>query len=262
MKTQPTALQRILRSRFFVMGYWVTGILFIILFVTDTFIMPWYVHQGGTMIVPSVIGLKEEEAIQKLESMNLQPRRGEVRPDNKYPEGYVVMQNPLPDQVVKSERRIYLTISGGEQLVVVPSLRGRTLRDSKFALDRSGLRQGGIQYKISAEFPEGTIITQDVIPGSKVRKGTYIGMMVSAGESIDSIFIPSLIGRTLTDAQRILREKGLKLGNITYQFNTELLPNTVIDQLPRENEVVTVKKEVDLFIVQAPQPGTTNREQQ
>ena len=261
MKTQLTALQRILRSRLFVIGYWVTGALFILLFVTDTFIMPWYVHQGGTMTVPNVIGIKEEEAIQKLQAMNLQPRRGEVRPDNKYPEGYVVMQNPLPDQIVKSERRIYLTISGGEQLVVVPSLKGRTLRDSKFALDRSGLRQGGIQYKISSEFPEGTIITQDVIPGSKFRKGTYIGVMVSAGESIDSIFIPSLIGRTLTEAQRILREKGLKLGNITYQFNTDLLPNTVIDQLPRENEVVTVKKEVDLFIVQAPQQGTTNSEQ-
>jgi serine/threonine-protein kinase len=238
----------------------VTGALFILLFVTDTFIMPWYVHQGGTMTVPNVIGMKEEEAIRALDKMNLQPRRGEVRPDNKYPEGYVVMQNPLPDQVVKSERRIYLTISGGEQMVLVPALKGRTLRDSKFALDRSGLRQGGIQYQVSVDFPEGTIISQDAIPGSKVRKGTYIGVLVSAGESIDSIFIPSLIGKTLTEAQRILREKGLKLGNITYQFNTELLPNTVIDQLPRENEIVTVKKEVDLFIVQAPQQGTPNRE--
>jgi serine/threonine-protein kinase len=205
--------------------------------------------------------MKEEEAVKVLQSYKLQPRRGEIRPDNKIPEGYIVMQNPLPDHIVKSERRVYLTVSGGELSVIVPTLRGKTLRDSKFSLDRAGLRQGGITYSTSLEFPEGTIILQDIPAGSKVKKGTYIGMTVSAGESIDSIFIPSLIGRTLSDAQKILRDKGLKLGNITYQFNAELLPNTVIDQLPRENEIVTVKKEVDLFISQSPERGINNREQ-
>lgn len=232
----------------------------ITLFVLDSFVLPWYVNRGGTRVVPNVIGLKEEEAINVLQELQLQPKRGEVRPDNKYPEGYVVMQNPLSDQIVKTDRRVYLTISGGEQLVLVPALRGKTLRDSKFSLDRVGLRQGGIVYQTSTEFPEGTIITQDIPPGNKVKKFSYVGITVSAGESIDSIFVPSLLGKTLTEAQKILKDKGLKLGNITYQINTELLPNTVIDQLPRENEIVTFKKEVDLFVAQAPEKNTPIRE--
>lgn len=260
MTNTKSMVARILTSRFFRRLYWIVGMLVVLLFLFDTFVMPWYVHRGGTMVVPSVIGMKEAEAFQLLQSMNLQPKRGDVRPDNKYPEGYVVMQNPLAEEIVKAERRVYLTISGGEQLVLVPTLRGRTLRDSKFTLDRVGLRQGGIAYQTSTEFPEGTIITQDIPPGSKVKKATYVGITVSAGESVDSIFVPSLIGKTLTEAQKILKDKGLKLGNITYQINAELLPNTVIDQLPRENEIVTFRKEVDLFIAQAPEKGTVIRE--
>ena len=57
-------------------------------------------------------------------------------------------------------------------------------------------------------------------------------------------------------AFQILKDKGLRTGNITYQINDELLPNTIIDQLPRENEVVTTQKDVDLFISQT--PDTTN----
>lgn len=261
MKEHRSLIHRILQKKVVIFAMWSIGIVMILTFILDTFVMPWYVNDGGTMSVPNVIGLKEEEAFKVLQSHKLQPKRGEIRPDNKYPEGYIVMQNPMPDQIVKSERRVYLTVSGGEQSVIVPTLRGKTLRDSKFSLDRAGLRQGGIVYSTSMEFPEGTIILQDIPAGSKVKKGTYIGITVSAGESIDSIYIPSLIGRTLSEAQKILRDKGLKLGNITYQFNSELLPNTVIDQLPRVNEIVTVKKEVDLFISQTPERGSNNREQ-
>lgn len=240
--------------------YWLIGIFVVALFILDSFIMPYYVNKGGTTIVPSVVGMKEETARKILDSLKLEPKRGEIRQDPSYPEGYVILQNPASEQIVKSGRRVYLTISGGEQDVLVPSLRGRTIRDAKFSLDRAGLRQGAIQYQTSKELPEGTIISQDIPAGNKVKKSTYISVIVSAGESIDSIYVPSLIGKTFTEAQKLLKEKGLRLGNVTYEPNDELLPNTVINQLPREDEVVTTQKEVDLFISQT--PNTTNKKEQ
>jgi serine/threonine-protein kinase len=160
---------------------------------------------------------------------------------------------------VKNGRRVYLTISGGEQDAVVPSLRGRSIRDAKFALDRAGLRQGALQYQVSTELPEGTIISQDVPPGNKMKHNSFISFVVSAGESIDSIYVPSLVGKTYSEAIKILKEKGLRTGNITYQLNEELVPNTVIDQLPREDEIVTTQKEVDLFISQSPDKSVNKR---
>lgn len=252
MKKQPGIIQKILFSRSLRPLYWFIGAFVVILFVFDSFIMPYYVNKGGTLTVPNVVGLKEETARKILDSLHLEPRRGDIRQDPSFPEGHVILQNPASEQIVKTGRRVYLTISGGEQDVIVPSLRGRSIRDAKFALDRAGLRQGAIQYQISVDLPEGTIISQDLIAGNRVKKNTYISVIVSAGESIDSIYVPSLIGKTLTEAQKILKEKGLRTGNITFQFNDELLPNTVIDQLPRENDVVTTQKEIDLFISQAP----------
>lgn len=258
MKTIKELSIQLLKSKILRPFYWSGGIFLVLIFILDSFVMPWYVNKGGTLIVPNIVGMKEADAKSLLDSLHFEARIGDVRSDNTYPEGYVVGQNPMPEQIVKTGRRVYMTISGGEQQVVVPSLKGRTIRDTKFALDRVGLRQGGIRYQTSIEFPEGTIIVQDIPPGSKVKKGTYIGVTVSAGESIDSIYVPSLIGKTLSEAQKILKEKGLRLGNLVYQVNEDLLPNTIIDQLPRENEIVTTKKEVDLFVAQAPDKNRQN----
>jgi len=253
---QQSIIVRIAKSKMLRPIYWTLGAFVVLLFIFDSFIMPYYVNKGGTLTVPNVVGIKEEAARKILDSLHLEPRRGEVRQDPAYPEGYVILQNPAPEQIVKTGRRVYLTISGGEQDVIVPSLRGRSIRDAKFALDRAALHQGAIQYQVSIDLPEGTIISQDIPPGSKVKKSTYISVVVSAGESIDSIYVPALTGKTLTEALKILKEKGLRSGNITYQYNDELLPNTVIDQLPRENEVVTTQKEVDLFVSQTPEKTT------
>lgn len=256
MKKFGNILLSILTSKTLRPFFWLLGLCVVLLFVIDSLIMPYYVNKGGTQIVPNVVGMKEETAKKILDSLHLEPKRGEIRQDPSYPEGYVILQNPSPEQLVKTGRRVYLTISGGEQDVIVPSLRGRSIRDAKFALDRAALRQGAIQYQVSIELPEGTIVTQDIPAGSKVKKNSYISLIVSAGESIDSIYIPSLIGKTYSEAQKILKEKGLRTGNITYQINDELLPNTIIDQLPRENEIVTTQKDVDLFVSQAPDKST------
>ncbi len=232
--------------------YLFIGICIVFIFIIDTFVMPYYVNKGGTLVVPNVVGMKEETAKRILDSLHFEPRRGEIRQDNTYPVGHVILQNPAVDQIVKNGRRVYLTISGGEQDAIVPSLRGRSIRDAKFALDRAGLRQGAIQYQVSSELPEGTITTQDIPAGNKIKHNSFISFVVSAGESIDSIYVPSLIGKTFGEAVKLLKDKGLRTGNITYQMNEELVPNTVIDQLPRENDIVTTQKEVDLFVSQSP----------
>lgn len=232
---------------------WALGSLLLLVVILDKIILPWYVNHGGTLAVPDVVGMPEADAVRILDSLKLEPRRGEVRPDKDYAEGYVVAQNPIAAQIVKPNRRVYLTISGGEQLAIMPELKGRSIRDTKFALDRSGLKLGAVLREISKEFPEGTIISQDVTAGSKVKRGSYIRVTQSAGPTMDSLVVPSVVGKTLNEAQKMLTQKGFKVGSITYQINADLLPNTVIDQLPRMNEVVSYGKTIDLFIAQAPE---------
>ncbi len=253
-------MKDLFRSKMTRVVLWCAGGLLFVVLLLDNVILPWYVNHGGTLVVPDVVGMPEAEAFRLLDSLNLEPRKGDVHPDKDYPEGYVVAQNPVSPQIVKPRRRVYLTISGGEQLAVVPELKGRSLRDTKFALDRSGLKLGTVLRQISKEFPEGTIISQDVVSGAKVKHGSYIGVTESTGQSMDSLVVPNIVGKTLVDAQKILVQKGFKTGNITYQSNADLLPNTVIGQLPRAGDIASFGKPIDLFVAQAPDKKRTVQE--
>ena len=116
--------------------------------------LPLYVNHGKTLQVPNVTGLPVEQAKSALSTAGLQPVESETRPDPAEPVGTVVFQNPAPQSVVKQGRRVYLTVSGGEVTVVVPQLRGRSMRDAKFALERYGLKLGAITFEPSNQYPE------------------------------------------------------------------------------------------------------------
>lgn len=240
-------------------AYIVLAVFVVLLTFFDSVLMPWYVNKT-TVAIPNVVGMKEADAITLLKSLNLEALQGDTRMDKQYPEGTVVAQNPEGQQFVKEGRRIYLTISGGEKLVVIPSFKGSTLRNAKFVLDRLGLHQGALSYAVSTEFPEGTIMSQEPPQGANVRHNGFVNFMISAGTSIDSIVVPELIGKSLTEAQKVLLEKGLSVGTITYQQSVDLLPNTVIEQVPRPLEIVTVEKYVDLIIATPAEKPKTGRE--
>lgn len=224
--------------------------LFLVLFVVcNDLVIPWYVNQGGIVKVPSVTGKSYEEAERILDSLGLEARKGDVRPDRSHKAGVVIIQNPVPDHEVKRGRRVYLTVSGGEQMVVVPNIKGRTLRDARFALEREGLKLGAVEYQPSEQFPANTIMEQKTGAGTKAKRDAYVSIVVSQGASSQSITVPDLVGKTLTDAEALLVSSGLRRGNITYSVSSDLLPNTVLEQFPRKGEVVPKDQPVDLVVV-------------
>lgn len=223
----------------------------VMFFLSNDILLPWYVNSGGIIEIPDVVGQGFEEAEQTLRSLGLEPRKGDVRMDREHPAGTVILQNPVEGSKVKPGRRIYLTLSGGEILVEVPNLKGRTLRDAKYALEREGLKLGAIEYRSSDQYPLNTIIEQMTDPGARVRHDAFVSVVVSQGITTEKIAVPDLYGKNLTEAQRILSSSNLRLGNITYVPSPNLLPNTVIQQFPPGGELVINGQPVDLIIVQA-----------
>jgi eukaryotic-like serine/threonine-protein kinase len=225
-------------------------LLFVLLFVVcNNVIMPWYVNRVGISTVPNVVGLKFEDSSHLIDSLGLEPRVGDTKLDNKYAAGYVVIQNPLSGSVVKRGRRVYLTISGGEQKFYVPNLRGKSVRDAKLSLERNGLILGDTELSPSDELPENTIIDQSLPPGVEVKKNSAISIVVSQGKITDKITVPNVVGRSYSEAEKILGEAGLKIGQITYQASSILLPNTVVDQFPRNGEIVAYGEKINLFLI-------------
>jgi beta-lactam-binding protein with PASTA domain len=225
------------------------GIL-VVFYVFNNIVMPWYVQQGKTTKVPNVVGKGLDEALMMLTEAGLPGKRAGVRTDKQYPEGTVVVQIPPAGSEVKFGRGVYLTVSGGEPLVVVPSLRGQSLRDATFSLERVGLIMGSTTYQVSEEYPQGTIIDQDTPQSSKVSSGKVINVTVSQGKNADQVPVPDIMNRSFSEAERIVIQAGLRVGNITYQVNAELLPNTIIEQFPKAGQLVPAGQAIDLVVAQ------------
>lgn len=233
----------------------------LLFFVCNNVLMPWFVGHGGTVHVPSVVGMPFERAKQMIDSLELEALQGDIRTSENFSAGIVIAQNPISEMTVKKGRRVYLTVSGGEQLVQVPNLKGKTIRDAKFAIDRNGLKIGAITYTVNDSFPVNTIINQSVAPFSKVKRALHISVVVSQGISVDRLAVPDVVGKTLSEAGKILADHSLRIGTVTYQSSPTLLPNTIVDQYPRSGELVEHGQSIDLFVVRGGErkkPSTEN----
>lgn len=229
---------------------------FVALFLLLNYIvLPAYVNHGSRLSVPSVIGKPVAEARATIESARLRVVEADTRSDARYPPGTVIQQNPAAGAIVKENRHIYLTLSGGEVQVVIPLLRGRSLRDARFSLDRFGLRLGAVVYDTSDTYPENTIIEQRPASDSRVTKGSAVDMVVSRGHIPNAAQAPLVIGKTVPEAEKILQNAGLKRGIITYQPSFDLVPNTVVDQYPRPGEPLEPGQVVDLFVIKDGRPA-------
>jgi eukaryotic-like serine/threonine-protein kinase len=213
----------------------------------NSLLMPWYVKHAVLVKVPNVIGMNFLEASKVLEDAGLDVKQGDLRYDESKPIGQILDQNPPSDLMVKYGRRIYLIVCGGEQLVEVPKLVGRTMRDAKFSLEQRNLQVGEILKKFSNEYSEDIVISQVIQPGSKVKKSTKIDLIVSFGQQIGDIIIPDLTGKKLEDAKKLLEEKKLKVGKITYQAS-ELTSGQVVEQYPSKDKSAKENTPIDLIV--------------
>jgi eukaryotic-like serine/threonine-protein kinase len=230
---------------------------FIVLIVLlNNVIMPWYVSEPEEK-VPNVVALKEEKAIEALKDANLEPIINDTTFDERYSRGTIILQKPGAGETVKEGRRVYLFVSGGEPVVLVPTLKGRSVRDAKFSLERLGLTLGHVDY-IPSTNPKNMIFDQQYVEGTPLKKGDSVGVSVSAGEEYGEITVPDLIGKSVTEAEKILQDSSLAIGKINYQPSFSLLPNTVLDQYPSKGNKANKGDQVDLFVTKSAESKDQN----
>ena len=223
--------------------------LVVFLVIMNVIVLPLYVS-GQEFSVPNLIGKNKDTAIKILKDMDLNPIINSSRYDEKYPKDQIIFQKPLPKSIVKEGRRIYLTVSGGDQLIRMPNLINKTLRDAKITLIRTGLELGKID-SIESEFPVDIVCDQEFFEGREVPKGTEVNITLSLGPRIGMIRIPNILGHTLNEAEKILKTNSLRIGMKTYITSTTLLPNTVTDQQPSEGTLVPVGDSVNVVLTQS-----------
>jgi beta-lactam-binding protein with PASTA domain len=94
--------------------------------------------------------------------------------------------------------------------------------------------------------PEGSIINQNPLPGSLVKKGTPVSVVVSKGK--EGIALPNFSSVPLEEARKILAEMGLKIGSITEQSSVSVAKGSIISTFPSPNSIVKKGAIIDLVI--------------
>ena len=234
------------RKSFLIKAFLTLVFVIVIVIGFNNFILPWFVSSPEE-IVPNLVGKTYENAVAELDSVNLQAVITDTIYNEKYNVGTVILQKPNPGQVVKDGRRVYLFISGGKQTVKVPNLKGKSIREAKFTLERIGLNMGEIQDLPSTN-PKDMIYDQQYAEGTPLKKGDSVGVTLTIGILSSRVILPDFIGKSLSEVIEILADSSLRVGTVTYRVSNSLLPNTIIDQFPSQGNVVSVGSQVDLFV--------------
>ena len=211
------------------------GILMLLLL--DNLIMPAYTNYDEGLTVPNVTELSLEEAEELLTSYGLRFEVSERRSNQAFPANYVIDQTPAAPEIVKPNRKIYLTVNTATTITVeVPKLVELSLTNAKVQLENYGLRIGTVSYQ-SARF-KNSVMRQSIEAGKVVEKGSMINLTVSDGLGEKIVKVPGIIGARLSEAQRKLREAGLRVGEIRFQPSKQYPPNSILDYVPKKEEVV------------------------
>lgn len=211
------------------------GALFLLLL--DFVIMPAYTNYDEGVSVPDVSQVSLEEAQQRLTSYGLRYEVAERRSSSGYPANYVIDQTPAAADIVKPNRKIYLTVNTvTNPKVEVPKVVNLSKRNAEIQLENYGLSVGTISYE-SSRF-RNSVLRQSIPPGEIVPKGTQVDLAISDGLGEKMVEIPNIIGLRLSEAQLKLQEAGLRVGEIRFQPNKEFEPNVILDYEPKKDQVV------------------------
>ncbi|MEX2463747.1 MAG: PASTA domain-containing protein [Balneolaceae bacterium] len=204
--------------------------------IMDQLVMPYYTNFNEGVTVPDVTKISLEEAESKLEKIGLRHEILDRRANSVYPANYIIDQSPAPKQIVKPNRKIYLTVNTAvTPQTVVPNVVNMSLRNAEIQLENHGLVVGTRSYE-SSRF-RNTILRQTVAAEDTVARGTVVNLVVSDGLGSRMVTVPDVIGLRLTDAQQTITRAGLRVGEIRYQPSKEFTPNTVISITPNETEL-------------------------
>lgn len=239
-------MKNLLQKPFIRKSLYLLGGFIVLILLLDNVILPWYVS-SKEVVVPSVIGQHKNEAIKTLERAGFSHMLSDTSFAENIPKDHIFLQKPEAGKIVKTGRVIYLFVSGGEQEVKVPLLKGKSLVDARFALERVGLKMGFIN-EVASTYPKDMIFDQQYVEGTPLKKGQTVSVSLSLGAATGDIIVPDLIGKSLTQARIILSDSSLTVGKINYQISSTLLPNTVLDQYPAPGNKLNAGEQVDLFV--------------
>ena len=150
--------------------------------------------------------------------------------DSVYPKGQqpgsIYQQDPLPGSKIKKGRNVYaIIVAVTPEKTLMPDLKGISLREAIGRLESNGLQVDCLEYvdysyknNVIGQYFQGNPIDK----GTELVKGSKIMLRVGLGRDRTTVKVPNLIGKSASDAKRLLNLAGLNLGTETFEDQDSL----------------------------------------
>ena len=227
--------------------YWIAGLT--VLFVVFLSIyLAWSVlfkpADNDTFKIEDYRGKMYDEVKPQLDAKGF--NISEVWRESTLPKGVIIDQSIQPGEDYKSGNftSLELIISSGPKLSTVPDVREKEYRDAQNEITSAGLKWK-IERENNKDVPANYVIRTSPEGGEQVAPDTEVIIYVSRGEEVKRTKVPNLVGKTELDAQKLLSDAKLTLGNILPAGVTK---GIVIRQLPVAYEEVLEGETVSIWL--------------
>jgi beta-lactam-binding protein with PASTA domain len=143
----------------------------------------------------------------------------------------------------------YLTLTmiiKSEDTVIVPDLAGKNVVYALELLTDLGLNTKVEGSEYSTDMPKNNVIFQEPEPGSEIKKGRDVRVIISKGPK--SILMPNLENLPVQQARIILEENSLCQGQISSIYSNRIKKDSVIAQVPTAGTMITRSECVNLLV--------------
>ncbi len=169
----------------------------------------WWYGAARYTQAPSLLGLTVDAAQAKAAEAGLDARQTEEAFSEVQPVGTVVRTQPGPGGRILKDGTVGLIVSRGPERYPMPNLAGKTLDEATATLGEIKLVVGTVSEEHNDDVAEGSVVSQGTEPGTEVRPGVEVALVVSLGRK--PLTIPELAGERVGDAEDELDDAGFEV---------------------------------------------------
>jgi len=133
--------------------------------------------------------------------------------------------------------------------ISVPNVIGEPFEEAKAMLIEKGLEISR-EEKQTDEKPPGTVIDQKPKPGTEVKRGQRVDLVLAVRSIIK---MPDVVGKRIEEARALLEKTGLRIAAVQERVTAEKPTGIVLAQNPKPDALVPRGENIELVIARLPQ---------
>jgi eukaryotic-like serine/threonine-protein kinase len=208
----------------------------------------WWLGVGRYTVAPELVSLTKAEAEARAGRGGFTLRYAEPRHDEKVPKDTVLGQDPASAARIVKGGTITLTLSLGPERLPVPDVVGKDFEVAQAELGDVKLVVVKGSPKYHDELPAGVVIETNPKPGTVVKPGTKVTVVLSKGRA--PITVPNLVGKNINEARATLAQLGLT--PVESYKDSDKPKDEILSQSPADGAGVEKGAQIKLEISKGP----------